>query len=255
MPYLRWAKSEARPLIILSLILLPIEITFANLSGYNFPHYFLTWLPIFTLLCAIAIYILLQTLTAICNKFGWYKFQLFTRLSQLVSVGIQGIIIFTLLLKLYPDIGAYLEYRREFSDKFLTKVPNFAAEYVRLHTEPDDYILVWGAQSEVYDLSERSTPTRFIYQYPLTKSGYDVERVTAEFYQDLLEHPPALIVDTRNTALPPIDAELARSWQPRAGHYWHDDLQPVIDFFNENYELEFEVAHAWYIYRLRDNES
>lgn len=253
--YLRWAKREIRPIIILSLILLPIEIVLANLSGYNFTHYYLAWLPVFTLLCAIAVYALLQLLTEISRKFGWHKSPTFARWGQIGAIGLQGVIILLLLLYLYPNIGKYLEQKNNYAANYIHEVPNFAVEYVRRYTEPDDYILVWGAQTEIYDLSERPSPTRFVYQYPLTKSGYDVERVTAEFYQDLLAHPPELIIDTRNSALPPLDVNLIPNWQPRPGHGWHDGLRPILDFVSENYVLESDEARRWYIYRWRGDES
>jgi hypothetical protein len=243
---------QRQPVVGLSLLLMPIEIVLADLSGYGYSHYHLAWLPVYVVVMAIVAYALIQLMSQLRTRY-----QSLEQVSQILSRLIQVGILIGIFYIITPDVGIFLEKWREYPDKVLTKVSTFTAEYIRLNTHPDDYVLVWGAQSEVYFWSERQPPTRFVYQYPLTKLGYDVESATSEFYQDLLEHPPTLIIDTRNDAysLPPLDAELARHWQPRPGHFWHDGLQPVIDFFNENYELEFEVAHAWYIYRLREPDS
>jgi hypothetical protein len=253
--YVRRADGQTRPIILISLLLLPIEVILANLSGYNFTHYFLTWLPVFTLLVAIAVYIVIQLLAAISDRYGWNKSRHFAKVKAFAVIGIQGILFAMLLVFLYPIIGIYLEQKREYPNNYIHEVPNFAVEYVRRYTEPDDTILVWGAQTEIYDLTERPAPSRFVYQYPLTKLGYDVERVTREFYADLLAHPPELIIDTRNRALPPLDAELVPRWQTRPGHGWHDGLQDIIDFVEANYVLESDEANGWFIYRLQDADS
>ena len=253
--YVRRANNQTRPIIVLSLILFPIEVILANLSGYNFTHYFLTWLPVFTLLIAIAVYILIQVLAAIRDRYGWHKSRQFVKSQGFAAVGVQGLIIAAMLLHLYPNVVMYLEQKREYPNNYIHEVPNFAVEYVRRYTELTDYLLVWGAQTEIYDLTERPAPSRFVYQYPLTKLGYDMARVTNEFYKDLLAHPPELIIDTRNRALPPLDAELLPRWQPRPGHGWHDGLQDIIDFVEANYVLESDEANGWFIYRLQNRDS
>ena len=45
-------------------------------------------------------------------------------------------------------------------------------EVIQRFSAGEDRILVWGAQSELYVLSQRTPATRYLYQYPLATRGY-----------------------------------------------------------------------------------
>jgi len=69
-------------------------------------------------------------------------------------------------------------------------------EYVKESTSPDDYVLLWGAEASVNYFTERRSPTRFVYQYPLQRDGYVNESLVVEFLDDVIQNRPKLIIDT-----------------------------------------------------------
>jgi hypothetical protein len=64
--------------------------------------------------------------------------------------------------------------------------------YIQNHTNPDDFVLMWGAEASYNFAARRTSPTRFVYQTPLYNQK-DKINVT-EFLQDILIKKPRLIV-------------------------------------------------------------
>jgi len=79
------------------------------------------------------------------------------------------------------------------------------ARYLQAHTGADDYVLVWGFQALVNFLAERRSPTRYVFNYPLTfdrpESAFRVE-ARRTFLRDLEERPPVYIVLVTNDVNP-----------------------------------------------------
>ena len=130
------------------------------------------------------------------------------------------------------------------------------AEGIKDLTEPDDLILIWGAETGLHLLSGRDAPTRFFYQYPLALSRYARSSVFEEFLDDVKSGEPVLIVDTRNSRLPPLRASERDGWkmdgQPSAYVYSPDRFQPFFDFVEEKYEFMGEME-GYAIYRRTDS--
>jgi hypothetical protein len=126
-------------------------------------------------------------------------------------------------------------------------------EYIRNSTSEDDYILVWGAETTVYYLAERESPTRFLYQYPLyVQYGYQSEELIEEFMHDLATHNPVLIIDTAgmNNNVIPIDAELRQQRELS-----DEQLDGVFEHFASHYQLveTIDVEQGqWHIYQHID---
>jgi len=79
-------------------------------------------------------------------------------------------------------IGSSDDYAREEIDRFVFD-----------HTDPEDYVLVWGYEVRVNVLASRRTPSRFLYAYPLLVDSGPDDHDFDRFFADLEEHPPALI--------------------------------------------------------------
>ena len=81
--------------------------------------------------------------------------------------------------RLYGDVGKH----------YFAQAP-LVAEYIRAHTQPDDYVYIFAAEPEVYLLAERRASSRYIYDYPLSL----VPGASAELLRDLAAKPPKLVI-------------------------------------------------------------
>ncbi len=70
------------------------------------------------------------------------------------------------------------------------------ADYVRERTTPDQYVLIWGFEAGINYLSNRLSPSRFEYSYPLEVGANTPFRAAyrVEFMDKMRAHPPAYIV-------------------------------------------------------------
>jgi hypothetical protein len=78
-----------------------------------------------------------------------------------------------------------------------------AAAYLRAHTQPDDPIQVWGYESLVYYLADRTASSRFQMTHPLVMRvpGGELtpmqQRWRAEFLDAIATRPPAYVAVVR----------------------------------------------------------
>ncbi len=213
--------SRARPLVRLAVVLLPVEVVFANLSGSPYQHYYLALLPVVCLLSAVAVGLLLDKFRA---RYPWIPVALF------VPTG------FTCVMhsNLIPDdVEKYWNLRAH------AEQGDALVDHIREHTEEGDVILVWGAQSEYYVRSGRAAPTRFFYGYPLVRQGYGSPELVAEFTADLEASPPALIIDVKNDLMPSLDRaerERLRLLPPSPGVASLARFRHFFEFVDGEYE-------------------
>ncbi len=226
-------------LLIVALILLPLEVVSLSLSGFEYRHYFLTALPVSMLLLALFVrFVLEQRLIA----------------PSLVSVA--------LLIGAAYYASPHLNFERisnKYGQNGMSVIQKDSPIAVRLRdliqgaTAPDDTILAWGKGAWIYLLSDRDAPTRFFYDVPLTKPNYTNQSMRDEFFSDVKEQIPRLIIDMRHSRLPPLAPAERESWRS-TGRYQHDpaDFQPFFDFVDANY-LAVDSTPPFIIYALRHN--
>jgi hypothetical protein len=65
---------------------------------------------------------------------------------------------------------------------------------------PSDTVLLWGAETRINFFSQRASPSRFSYQFPLYHPAYTNEGLILEFLDAILDQRPRMIVDTGNPA-------------------------------------------------------
>lgn len=75
---------------------------------------------------------------------------------------------------------------------------NEMSAYIRNHSTPADTVEVWGWDPLINYLSERSSPTRFGYNYPLLSHGAFRERYRQEFIATMTARPPLFIAIAEN---------------------------------------------------------
>ena len=108
------------------------------------------------------------------------------------------------------------------------------ADYVRAETRPEDTILNWGRETQLYFYADRKPATRYLYDRPFWQDPPTLDRAMA----DLRAHPPVLILDS----LPPPG---------RGEPYAEYHPQVYLDFLAERYEYAGRVEFAE-VYRLKE---
>ena len=108
------------------------------------------------------------------------------------------------------------------------------AGYIVDHTNDDDSVLVWGAQTLLNYITQREEPTRFVYTTPLYTNGYVSDRLVNELYSDLINKQPKLIVDTKSPLTPFISfSESGECILPDSD--FHESMREVFKYICQNY--------------------
>jgi hypothetical protein len=213
-----------------ALIDLPIEIALISLSGENYDHYFFTILPCMTILIAFAWNDLL--------RMKWFAgFLRQTAVYLLLMIAI-----------IASPIKQVVDAYRQPVDQLTTAT----VEYIQSATLPSDYVLLWGDQALINFASGRDSPTRFVHQKALFRSGYASPQLSQEMLNDLERKKPVLIIDTRLPSIPFLKkAQDGQCVMP-------DGLLPlgipqVFLYICDHYDLMGEVGGKdhWQVYRLR----
>jgi hypothetical protein len=224
-----WLKrkhfAEIEPVILIALIDFPIEIIFITISGRSILHYYLTPLPVMaimggTLVCTVPF--LIGSITRI-------KPQIVRRWSPV------AVLAFVFLAQ-FGQIAYYPQYVRVLSDNDYAPV----IDYVAKNTGKDDQVLLIGAESVVNFLTRRKAPTRYVYQYPLALLGR--RPMFEEYFNQILENKPTLIIDTRGRAR--LDEKLYTPLQKRS-----QVVREGVKYLGEHYQpvARFE---EWVVYRF-----
>ncbi len=255
-------------LLSMSLILLPLEVVLVCVSGFHYTHYYITVFP------AIIVF-MAYSARLVIDFFGFIVKKHFATKEHLVAPAfVLGTFLFLFFSVFYYRYDHILQFAIKYThDGVITRdvSPRFAelffpataerlpalenlehkvrvAERVRSATEPGDRILVWGNGSEIYLFSERAAPTRFFYQNPLIKPGYATRSLVDEFISDVKDEMPAMIIDTRDRGLPPLEETARRDWRPMKRHEHDPDVfQHLFDLVETEYEVVGKDG-AWILY-------
>ena len=217
--------TEAHPLILISLVNLPIEVFFITISGRSILHYYLTPLPVMAILAGTLVY----TLPFLIGKIP-------ARDVQKIQTGIPGIVLILILLGQWGQVSYYPSYLRVLSDDDYAPV----IDYVSHNTNEGDQVLLIGAESVVNFLARREAPTRYVYQYPLATLGR--RPMFEEYFHQILENKPVFIIDTRGQSH--LTEKLYTPMQKRS-----QIVRDGVQYLGVNYQ---QVAQFddWFVYRL-----
>ncbi|NCF69048.1 MAG: hypothetical protein GWP61_24065 [Chloroflexi bacterium] len=174
-------RKYIAPLTI-ALIALPVELLLVGMSGKAYRHYYMALLPIFSIFASFAFWLMLSRISS---------------LQPGKSIGA----FFTLavmLLLLLPPTWDYIQLAQTYNKPADSELASRIADA----TTSDDSVLIWGAESITNFESQRRSPTRFVYQYPLYTEGYADERLIEEFLEEIIKNKPRLIIDSRNPLTP-----------------------------------------------------
>jgi len=236
------AFKAGEPVYLLLLIGWPMVIYLSDPAKRSYAHYFINWLPLVGLFGGLIANILTERLPA---KLKDSSASTFTALAAaLLLVGI-----------FFLTSGRASEYQ-----KAIARVSNRAsigsdvrtrsAAYVQNHTRPDDLVLFWAAAPGENFMSERESPSAYLF-YPLYVHSAISQRMNDQFLLDIITKRPILIVDIDDNESLSLDAE-KRAQQIAAGFAWEyppDNLQKFFKFVEENYYLEATLGERA-VYRL-----
>jgi hypothetical protein len=236
-------------LLHVALVGLPVELLLASAPGRAYNHYYLTWLPIFAILTA-------RLAFDFWNAFAPAETTFLQRKIELKTVWSAALLIAIAL----PAQKETLNSMVKLSQTNGSATPA-VVKRIWKYTDPDDYLLMWGAETSYNFLADRRAPSRFVYQYPLYTCGYVTDAMIAEFLDDIARRKP-LIIDTSatNDYIPPLDADARKKWdnQAFAGEATENcGLSPrmadVFAFIDTYYRVaEVIQSRQWVIYRHVD---
>lgn len=245
-------KSPRDPLLRLAVMLLPIEMVLTAVSGREYPHYYLSWLPEVALLG------------------GFFGFWLSSHSSR-APLGVSrdlpratedNVVMAALLVSACVLVYPIWRYQATLDHQGRSTPTFLAVRWIKAHTAPSDTILVWGAESAVYEMSDRLPASRFFYQYPLVTPGYASDALGREFLSALLERRPRIIIDAGDSKLPRLNAT-ERDLAPHARPNWRaeDDgnyvmlrpsMRALFTILDRDYVRADDIS-TWQVYVLRDD--
>ena len=103
---------------------------------------------------------------------------------------------------------------------------------------------MWGGEPGINFVTQRARPNRFVFMSQLFLAGYATSALADEMLNDLKTHPPELIIDSRDCAMP-FESYLTNGClTPPA--YWNE----VFDFVRKNYLRLDDLGPAqWRVYQ------
>jgi hypothetical protein len=211
---------------LFTLTVVPIQLYLSLLSSRRYLHYYIAWLPVLALLVGFLIYWLQQLAGKVFSNIRYKNIVNFMLAGGLIlAFGIQPILNrMPPLVTLLKTIGA----------KNSLPPPDYSAveqgvyvEYILSHTQPGDYVLIWGNASVYNFITERESPSRFVYTYAFGVPNYVSQKIVDELLLDIIEKKPMIIDATaRDKTIGRIDSNV-----------WKDipAAQGLIRFIEENY--------------------
>lgn len=206
-------------LLLVGLINFPLELLFINIPGSTFDHYFMTILPVMALFSGFLFFIIDSKISQFQNLLKLEKVLLI-----IVSIG----------LLTFGGINDYWRINKSLKEK-----PNEALiNYVIENTDKDDTILVWGAETMINFYSQRNSPTRFVYQYPLYRKGYTSEEKIIEILNDIINNKPKIIINSMRADYPIFFFPISTN-----------EIEEKLNFIGSMYMKSDEINY-WDIYEL-----
>ncbi len=207
-------------LVSIALIDLPIELLMVSISGEQYGHYYITLLPVFAILTCFFAYTLITGLAHI------------TPSTRTANLAISFFVLFSFASIQTQPIRDY----RALTFSLKKVNSSDVVDYIKEHSNDTDYVLMWGAETAVNFFAHRSSPTRFVYQYPLYTVGYTNKEMVEEFLGDIVRNKPSLIIDTQGKGIVTNNFGITSS-----------QINQSFQFIESNYR-EIDRIGSWVVY-------
>ncbi|MBI5952585.1 MAG: hypothetical protein HY865_13085 [Chloroflexi bacterium] len=209
---------------LLALVMIPIQLYLSLLSGRRYMHYYIAWLPVLAMLTGFLIFSIQlwggKLLRAESHR---------RTLSLILTIGL------ILSFGWQPTFGRLPKLKALVKTVWTQKslpAPNHSSveqgvyvDYILNHTQPGDYVLIWGNESVYNFLTERESPSRFVYTYAFGVPNYVSPEIANELLLDITRKKPMIIDAARDKNLAALDSDL---WK-------NTPLRDLIAFIEKNY--------------------
>ena len=214
--------SKMRLLLFIGLLNLPIELMLIGISRKTYPHYFMTMLPVLALFAGAAVW----TVISLTSK---WKIPVLLRYAAAAAV--TGFFIWNSFYNYMDQLFIYRKFTKH----------ETVINYIKDATAPDESVLLWGAETSVNYFSQRKSPTRFTYQYALDHEGYVNEELIIEFFDDVIQNRPRLIINT-NSSKPMYEFPIRT-----------DSMDEQATYLRSHYCAVQEID-SWTVYEYSENQ-
>jgi len=204
-----------------------LEAVLSGLSGRNYPHYFILWLPWIAFGSALLFTRLAPQFNAWYGRFAVPVVLVAIAALSAASLGTLGT--YALSVRELAVAGGAAQRQDQLSS------------YINDRTVPGETVYVWGGEAGINFLSRRDAPTAH-FSYAQLGPSPQTERLSREFYEDIAAHPPALILDMAGDEVPTLATENPVQWLVSRGLYATPYLQEFFDFVHANYSYSTSVA-------------
>jgi Dolichyl-phosphate-mannose-protein mannosyltransferase len=188
---------------------------FATAAGLYFRgHYFVLMLPVLCLLIGDLFAWLSNTLAGTANR--WLR----AMPTALFITGVACII--------WQNRGIWFEMPMAQACKTMYLAEGFVecqeiGNYIQAHSSPEDRVVVFGSEPEIYFYAQRHSVSGYIYMYDLVRDQPYGPVMRREFMDDVERLKPRFLVLVN----------VGTSWMP-----WKSDVKPFTDWINR-YPKEF----------------
>jgi dolichyl-phosphate-mannose-protein mannosyltransferase len=175
---LRLLATDRSPRNMLAILLLPAACVGVWMPGKWFPHYFIQLVPFCSVLGGIGLAALLQAK-------GWAR-------NAALLVCAAAFVNFAALESVYFRMDARDVPTLKFQDDMFASSIETAG-YIRERTTPDDYILQWGFEPEIYFLSGRRAAIPYV-SAPVLALEPDIGAAVTRMLDSLRQHRPRYVL-------------------------------------------------------------
>ena len=235
-------NAPERDLLKLALLILPIDFALSLTSGRRYIHYFTAWLLPFGLFSGFFAYKLQMSLkNTDDHQFPhWFKP---SKIWVYVLFLAFGFLQLTSLLPASKSFVVATVHARGVPDG-ANDISNSPCQYIEDHTEQDDYVLMWGNEVECNFVTQRRSPSRIIYLYPLMLEGYLSTEEIEHLRRDIEEKKPWIIDTTLDDRT--VFSLSSDRWEelPRTAS--------LIKFITENYTEVDQIPNSkWKVWKTK----
>lgn len=174
--------------LIFMTVAFPTELLLVSTSNKIYTHYYVTWLPVLSLLVGYVLFSLLRNLShflLIINK-------------ETSVLQLRWVYLTIVTWIIYLTIATF---RSGFEKAFLgLSTVSEVERYILTNTSRVDSVLVWGIAPALNFVTERESPTRYNYQSPLYVVGFQNRKMYDEFLNSIKLNKPKLILDSDSSS-------------------------------------------------------
>ncbi|MEQ6123914.1 hypothetical protein AAON49_06930 [Pseudotenacibaculum sp. MALMAid0570] len=224
---LRFIKDKRRKLELILIFWIPIELFFGNISDRLYAHYYMMWIPLVIFSTAVIIAEIRERL----------------QITNTLVVILMGVIFAGSFY--VPSYMTLKNWKWILLEADETKI---VGDYVSENYK-DDTLLVWGNSTDIYNQTDKFSPTTFFYHSTFKYDTEYIRKKIEEFHQQVSKNKPSLIIDGKRSGMLQLDG--SNSLEIDEGQ--KRNLKEFLKIVKTNYVLK-EQKFGLDFYVLKSNE-